>query len=78
MAIEYRFNYYAVTASVVKTTTINGRTVTQSSQVPTFYLSEEVHGITSEDHAVAVATDIIVNNVLKDPSIKVHVTAVKI
>jgi hypothetical protein len=47
-----------------------------STQVPTFYLDENVQGIISEEHAVKVATSII--NPTADADLGVYVTAVKL
>lgn len=66
-------NLWTVCANVVKT---DPRTGWQMSvQIPMFYLAGNMQGIQNEEHALAVATDII--NPLRDPNVVVHAHVVR-
>ncbi len=64
---------YAITATVTREQS-NG--YVSNRQVPTFYLAENVQGITSEEHARRIAQDVV--NPLALPRVTVSVTAVKL
>jgi len=44
-------------------------------QIPTFFLDENIQGITSEWHAEYIAQDIL--NPMHDPNLRVSISAVK-
>lgn len=55
---------YAISAVRIKQRRdMFGATWVATTQVPTFYLDENVQGIISEDHAVKIARDILGDNV---------------
>lgn len=70
---------YAIRATITHTVdTQAGRAHgwTSSRQVPTFYLDENVQGITSEEHAERIALDVI--NPLQVQDWVISVTAVRV
>jgi len=65
---------YAIYANAVIGPREDGYSTARS--VPTFYLDENVQGIVSEDHAAAIAKDILTATGQTD--VQLHILAVKV
>lgn len=62
---------FIVQATITRTT----NAYTRTSQIPTFFLDENVQGIVDENHAKQIAISII--NPTNNPNITVHVVITK-